>query len=104
MIVPPSSRTRRATIAHFDLLRPGGWAIISFPTPTWVYRAARFACEGAGLWRFPDERALTRREVFDAIGGRGRVVFEKTLWPLVFTQHMMVIEKAGPAGSAPPSL
>ncbi|MGH9721594.1 MAG: GtrA family protein [Bryobacteraceae bacterium] len=89
--------TRRATLAHFDVLRPGGWAIISFPAPTWLYRAARFVSEAFGLWRFPDERPLARREVFEAVQGRGRVVFEKTLWPLVFTQHVMVFEKAGPA-------
>ena len=91
--------TRQAIRAHFDLLRPGGCAIISFPTPTWLYRAARRVAEALGVWRFPDERPLTRGEVLDAAGQQGRVVYEKTLWPLVFAQHLVVIRKpAQPPG------
>lgn len=86
--------TRRAIEAHFDLLRPGGWAIISFPTPTWLYRVARAVAEGLGWWRFHDERPLARDEVLAAMAGRGRVVWEKVLWPLAFTQRILVVQKA----------
>jgi putative flippase GtrA len=86
--------TSKAIRAHFDLLRSGGCAIISYPTPTWLYSAARAICEVCGLWKFPDERPLRREEVADVIRGLGEVVFEKTLWPLVFTQHMVVVRKA----------
>ncbi len=82
--------TRRAILAHFDLSRPGGLVIISFPTPTLLYRTARSICEAAGLWRFPDERPLPREEVVHAIELRGRVLAERTLWPLVFTQRMIL--------------
>lgn len=85
--------TRKATLTHFRLLRPGGLAIISFPTPTWLYRVARSICEALGLWKFPDERPLTRAEVLATVQEQGTVVFEKTLWPLVFTQHMIVARK-----------
>ncbi len=47
--------TRQAIEAHFALLKPGGYAIISYPTPTWLYRAARTLTEAAGLWKFHDE-------------------------------------------------
>ena len=80
--------------AHFEALRPDGCAIISFPTPTWLYRAARTLTEAVGLWKFPDERPLSRSEVIKTARKLGDIVFEKTLWPLVFTQHLLVIRKA----------
>ncbi len=87
--------TRRAVKAHFDLLKPGGAAVLSFPTPTWLYRAARAVAEAAGLWRFPDERPLAREEVAAALPGNCEIVFEKTLWPLVYTQKLMVVRWCG---------
>lgn len=85
--------TRRAILQHFDLLTPDGYAILSFPTPTWLYRAARSVTEFLGLWNFPDERPLSRSEVLGCIPPGGEVVLEKTLWPLVFTQHLIVVRK-----------
>lgn len=82
--------TRAAILAHFDLLRPGGTAIITFPVPTRLYRVTRTVIEALGMWRFADERPLDPREVRSAIRERGEVVWEKTLWPLVLTQHVMV--------------
>jgi len=85
--------TSKAIAAHFELLPPGGCAIISFPTPTWLYRIARATCEALGLWKFPDERPLLRSEVLDSVTRCGDVLFEKTLWPLVFTQRLIVARK-----------
>jgi putative flippase GtrA len=85
--------TLKAIAAHFQMLRSGGWAIISYPTPTWLYSSARAICEACGLWQFPDERPLLRDEVLHAMQAMGEVVYEKTLWPLVFTQHMVVVRK-----------
>ncbi len=85
--------TRRAILAHFDILKKGGIAVISFPTPTLLYRAARFFTEASGLWKFPDERPLKHEEAFESIRQRGILLFEQTLWPLVFTQHIMVAKK-----------
>ena len=79
--------------AHFKVLRPGGCAIISFPTPTWLYRVARNLTEALGLWKFPDERPLRRLEVINTARELGEIVYEKTLWPLVFTQQLLVIKK-----------
>lgn len=86
--------TRRAILAHFDVLRPGGLAILTFPTPTLLYRAARSALTLAGMWKFPDERPLRRGEVAAAVEERGTIVYEKLLWPLILTQHMIVARKA----------
>lgn len=93
--------TRKAVRAHFDLLRPNGVAILSFPTPTWLYRAARRCLELLGLWRFPDERPLQREEVAAAIEPESEILFEKVLWPLVFTQRLIVARKrTAPEGVA----
>lgn len=85
--------TREAIAAHFRALKPGGCALISFPTPTWLYRAARWITEAAGQWKFPDERPLERDEVLADASDWGEVQFEKILWPLIFTQRMMVFRK-----------
>jgi putative flippase GtrA len=85
--------TRRAIASHFALLKPGACAIISFPTPTVLYRAARWLTEAVGAWQFPDERPLNRAEVVATASEFGRVEFEKLLWPLVYTQRLMVFRK-----------
>lgn len=85
--------TRQAIRSHFTLLKPGGCAIISFPTPTLLYRMARAVTEALGAWKFPDERPLDRGEVVAAAEEWGRVEFEKVLWPIVFTQRLMVFRK-----------
>ena len=88
------AETRRAVLAHFEPLRPGGIVIITFPTPTWLYRASRSCIEMAGMWKFPDERPLKPAEVRRALEEKGEILFEKTLWPLVLTQHLLVAKKA----------
>ena len=85
--------TKRAIQTHFDLLKPGGWALISFPTPTWLYRAARGLTTMLALWRFHDERPMRPEEAVATIEANGRISFRKTLWPLVFTQHVIVAQK-----------
>ena len=86
--------TREAILSHFAILKPGGCAIISFPTPTLLYRIARWLTEAVGAWKFPDERPLGREEVLQAVNGIAKVEFEKILWPLVFTQRLMVFRKS----------
>lgn len=83
--------TRTAVLNHLKLLRAGGCAIISFPTPTALYRVARALAEFVGLWNFPDERPIRREEVLESIAPFADVVFEKTLWPIVYTQHLMLV-------------
>lgn len=85
--------TREAVLAHFDALREGGVAIITFPTPTLLYRAARRLIETVGMWKFHDERPLDRSEVIAAVRERGDIVYEKMLWPLILTQYAVVAKK-----------
>ena len=85
--------TRKAVLAHFDALDAGGVVLITFPTPTLLYRVARKAIEMAGMWKFPDERPLEPGEVLAAVRERGDVLFEKILWPLMLTQYLVVARK-----------
>jgi glycosyltransferase involved in cell wall biosynthesis len=86
--------TRKAVLAHFDPLLSGQVAIITFPTPTLLYRVSRQFLEMAGLWKFPDERPLMPDEVLASIRERGEVLYQKTLWPLILTQHLIVARKS----------
>ncbi len=85
--------TSKAIKAHFDLLNKGGIAIISFPTPTWLYKATRFVSEFLNLWIFHDERPLKREEVLKSSNQFGALLYEKTLWKMFVTQHIMVFKK-----------
>jgi SAM-dependent methyltransferase len=86
-------RTRDAVLAHFDIVRPGGVVVITFPTPTLLYRATRKSIEAAGMWKFHDERPLQPREVLATVRERGEVLQEKTLWPLMLTQYLVIARK-----------
>ncbi len=87
------AETRQAVLSHFDVLRSGGIAIITFPTPTWLYRAARTLIEAIGMWKFPDERPLNPPEVAASVKERAAILEQKTLWPLILTQHIIVARK-----------
>jgi len=85
--------TRKAVLTHFTLLRPGGIAIITFPTPTLLYRLTRRLIEILGMWKFPDERPLDAEEVLAAVREHADILDEKTLWPLLLTQRLIVARK-----------
>lgn len=86
-------RTREAVLAHFDVVRPGGVVLLTFPTPTGLYRATRKLIEAMGMWKFPDERPLEPREVIQAVQERGEILQEKVLWPLMLTQYLIVARR-----------
>jgi SAM-dependent methyltransferase len=87
--------TQRAVRTHLQAVRPGGLVLITFPTPTWLYRATRGALEAVGAWKFPDERPLHPGEVRRAIEAAGGTILdERTLWPLVLTQHVIVVRRS----------
>jgi SAM-dependent methyltransferase len=85
--------TRHAVSAHFDLLRPGGIAIISYPTPTLLYRAIRRASEATGQWIFHDERPLKLEEVRMLAATHGELLSERIIWPIGLTQAIVVVRK-----------
>ena len=87
--------TREAIQAHLRLLKPGGIAIISFPTPTVVYRAARGIACVTGKWIFHDERALWPQEVQAAIDGQAEWLDSELVRPILLTRTLTAIRKCG---------
>ncbi len=85
--------TARAIANHYRYVRPGGLVIISFPTPTWLYRTVRWLAEGAGKWRFPDERPLTFAEVATPMLAHGELLAQDLIWPIMLTQGLWVGRK-----------
>lgn len=94
------ARTRQAIEAHFDQAKPGGTVLITFPTPTLLYRITRKLLEMAGLWKFPDERPLQQEEVRRVVQERGEILEERILWPLILTQGVIVARKGPAVGAA----
>ena len=87
--------TECAIEAHFSPLRPGGMAIITFPTPTLLYRSIRRVAELTKQWIFHDERPLLLEEVAAIVQRRGCVTYSRILWPLILTQYCIAIHKHG---------
>ena len=85
--------TTRAIAAHFKYLRSNGTAIITFPTPTWLYRSVRGLAEATNNWIFHDERPLLLSELQRAVMGLGEVKSADILWPLILTQYCVVLRK-----------
>jgi SAM-dependent methyltransferase len=85
--------TRQAVLAHFRILKPGGIAVITFPTPTYLYRMTRGVAELSGKWIFHDERPLWTKEVARSLEGIGTILHEEIIWPIGLTQTLLVIRK-----------
>jgi len=82
---------------HFSLVKEGGLVVITFPTPTWLYRCARKISEALCLWIFHDERPLTMQSVVREVEKYGDCIDSFINWKIVFTQGIVVI-KAKVAG------
>jgi glycosyltransferase involved in cell wall biosynthesis len=89
--------TQKAIAAHFKLLPPGGVAVISFPTPTWLYKLTRYFSELLGLWIFHDERPLTASEVEGTLRKLGHIEHVQINWFIFLTQMFIVARKGSPS-------
>lgn len=85
--------TARAIDSHFACAKPGGLVVISFPTPTLLYRATRWCAERLQMWAFPDERPLQFAEVERSMAQWGKYLASDLIWPIVLTQGMLVFRK-----------
>ncbi len=91
----PPQDTQQAIESHFRLVKPSGIVILTFPTPTFLYRMSRAVSEFLGLWIFHDERPLRREEVEQTTMRRVPTLYSTVVWPIIFTQRVMVIGKGG---------
>ena len=85
--------TARSIASHFTMLRPGGLAIITYPTPTLLYRATRFVAESTGQWILWDERPLRASEIMQDVLPHGEVLHTQINWWIVLTQGVVVVRK-----------
>jgi len=85
--------TRQAIWSHLGLLKPGGIVIMTFPTPTLLYRLTRGVAELWGKWIFHDERPLRLDEVKAALHGHGEILTHRLIWLIGLTQTLVVIRK-----------
>jgi hypothetical protein len=85
--------TAQAIANHFRFVRPGGLVLITFPTPTWLYRGTRKLAEWSGQWRFHDERPLGFSEVEIALAQHGELLDRDLIWPIVLTQGVLLARK-----------
>ncbi|QDT63420.1 class I SAM-dependent methyltransferase [Calycomorphotria hydatis] len=90
-----STGTKQALQSHFELLKPGGVAIITFPTPTPLYRTIRGVAELSNQWIFHDERPLQLSEVRSAIGDAAELLDAQIIWGTLLTQYQTVWRKRG---------
>lgn len=86
--------TARCVRSHFELCKPGGIVLITFPTPTFLYRTLRGAIELAGQWKFHDERPLAFEEVEAAANEMGTNLHSSINWAIGLTQGYLVYRKA----------
>jgi cyclopropane fatty-acyl-phospholipid synthase-like methyltransferase len=88
-------RTSRCIRAHFELCRPGGFVLMTFPTPTLIYRCIRRIAELSGAWRFFDERPLEFSEVCEQAEQYGSIVHRSTNWLIGLTQGYVAVKRNG---------
>jgi cyclopropane fatty-acyl-phospholipid synthase-like methyltransferase len=78
--------------AHFELVKPGGYVLITYPSPTALYSIIRRAAELLKIWSFPDERPLTSQETVPLFSRYGAVVQKKMNWWIGLTQEIVLIK------------
>ena len=66
--------------------------MLSYPTPTWLYRCTRWLAEATGQWIFHDER-LRAGEVLPLVERHGVVLRRDVVWSVVLTQEMVCVRK-----------
>lgn len=78
---------------HFEQCRPGGLVLLSFPTPTFMYRSVRGLMEKLNLWIFHDERPLQVYEVECEMNRYGTKIGEKLDSRMGLTQKILLYKK-----------
>jgi len=89
----PEEQTRLAIRRHFELAKPGGLVLITFPTPTLSYRLIRRAAEKLGLWRFPDERPIQLEDAVRLCAEHGEILAKRLNRAILLTQGIVLARK-----------
>ena len=89
----PEEQTKIAIRRHFELTKPGGLVLISFPVPTFSYRLIRRAAESLGIWRFPDERPIPLEDAVALCAEHGDVLAKRLNRAILLTQGIVLERK-----------
>ena len=85
--------TAKAISTHFAFIKKDGICIITFPTPTLLYKVSRKISEMLNMWIFSDERPLLFEEVENEVNKYGIILHKSITWPILFTQGVIVAKK-----------
>jgi len=86
-------QTKIAIRRHFELAKPGGLVLITFPAPNLSYRLIRRAAEALGLWRFPDERPIRLEDAAALCAEHGEVLAKRLNRAILLTQGIVLARK-----------
>ena len=86
-------QTRQICLQHFNALKSGGILLITYPTPTLLYRIIRGVLERLGKWEFYDERPLYFEEVDSVCKDFGKLCARKLNAYIGLTQEILVYQK-----------
>ena len=89
----PEEQTKIAVQRHFELAKPGGLVLITFPTPTLSYRIIRRAAETLGIWRFPDERPIQLEDAVALCAEHGEILAKRLNRAILLTQGIVLARK-----------
>lgn len=84
--------TQNVIHKHFLCSKPGGLVIITFPTPTWLYKTIRFISEKCHAWIFYDERPLHVADVVTQVEPYARVITSFINWGTLLTQGVVIAQ------------
>lgn len=88
------ARTQQSVMTHWNLVKPGGYMVLFFPTPTWLYRITRKVAELLKLWIFHDERPLDPKEIIEQLPVGATVEDQSIIWPIFLTQAILIVKKS----------
>lgn len=86
------SQQRLIVERHFEAVRAGGLVLITFPTPTFLYRFSRRVAELLGIWKFPDEVPMTVDQAIEVCGQYGHILERGILRSTIFTQGFLLFK------------
>ena len=89
----PEEQTMIAIRRHFELAKPGGLVLITFPAPTFSYRLIRRAAEKLGIWRFPDERPIRLENAVALCSEHGEIIDARLNRAILLTQGIVLARK-----------
>ena len=89
----PEEQTKTAIRRHFELAKPGGLVLITFPVPTFSYRLIRRAAEMLGIWRFPDERPIQLEDAVALCTEHGGILAKRLNRAILLTQGIVLARK-----------